>query len=91
MRKLSLAAAVLLSVPALALAQSNTTMSPPSPNAGSQMPQSSNSLPSDAGTGMHDDTTGTMHHHTMRHRRHRRVHHTHPSHAMSHTVPTPAQ
>ena len=86
MRQLVVAAALLLSLPALALAQSSTTMSPASPNAGSQMPQPENSLPSGASTGTHSDTAGTMHHHVTRHRR-RAVHHGNPSHAMSHTVP----
>ena len=86
MRQLAVAAALLLSVPALALAQSSTTMSPASPNSGSQMPQPENSLPSSAATGMHNDTAGTMHHHATRHR-HRRVHHKNPSHAMSQTAP----
>ncbi len=86
MRQLAVAAAVLLSLPALALAQSSTTMSPASPNAGSQMPQPENSMPPSASTGMHTDTTGAMHHHVTRHR-HRTVHHSNPSHAMSHTVP----
>ena len=90
MRQLAVAAALLLSLPALALAQGMTTMSPASPNAGSQMPQPENSLPADASTGMHGDTTGTMHHHVTRHHRHA-VHHRNPSHAMSHTVPQSAQ
>lgn len=86
MRQLAVAAVLLLSLPALALAQSSTTMSPASPNSGSQMPQPENSLPSSAATGTHNDTAGTMHHHVTRHR-HRRVHHKNPSHAMSQTVP----
>ena len=86
MRQLAVAAALLLSLPALAFAQSSTTMSPANPNAGSQMPQPENSLPSDAATGMHGNTTATTHHHVTRHRHHT-VHHKNPSHAMSHTVP----
>ena len=86
MRQLAIATALLLSLPALAVAQSSTTMSPASPSSGSQMPQPENSLPSGAATGMHNDTAGTVHHHVTRHRRHT-VHHTNPSHAMSHTVP----
>lgn len=89
MRQLAVAAALLLSLPALAFAQSATTMSPASPSAGSQMPQPENSLPSGATTGTHADTSGGMHHHVTRHHR-RTVHHSNPSHAMSHTVPQSA-
>ncbi len=86
MRQLAVAAALLLSLPALAFAQSSTTMSPASPDAGSQMPQPENSLPPSASTGMHTDTSGAMHHHVTRHR-HRTVHHAKASHAVSQTVP----
>ena len=92
MRQLAVAAALLLSLPSLALAQNATTMSPANPGAGSQMPQPENSLPSGAATGMHGDTgssAGTAHHHVTRHHRHA-VHHSNPSHAMSHTVPQSA-
>ncbi len=86
MRQLAVAAALLLSLPSLALAQNATTMSPANPGAGSQMPQPENSLPSGAATGMHADGMAAPHHRTTHHRRHT-VHHTNPSHAMSHTVP----
>jgi len=86
MRQLAVAAALLLSLPSLALAQNATTMSPASPSAGSQMPQPENSLPSGAATGMHNDSGSSTHHHVTRHRHHT-VHHANPSHAMSHTVP----
>lgn len=86
MRQLAVAAALLLSLPTLALAQNATTMSPANPGAGSQMPQPENSLPSGAATGSHGDTAAPVHHHVTR-RRHHTVHHSNPSHAMSHTVP----
>ena len=86
MRQLAVAAALLLSLPALAFAQSATTMSPANPGAGSQMPQPENSLPAGAATGSHGDAVAPMHHHVTRHHRHA-VHHSNPSHAMSHTVP----
>ena len=89
MRQLAVAAALLLSLPALAFAQSATTMSPANPSSGSQMPQPENSLPSGAATGSHGDTATTVHHHVTRHHRHA-VHHSNPSHAMSHTVPQSA-
>lgn len=78
MRQLAFAAALLLSLPALAFAQDAATMSPTSPNASSQMPQPENSLPSGAATSMPTANSRTMHHHVTRH--HRRVrHHARPA------------
>ncbi len=102
MRKTMLASALLplllpLGFVSPALSQ-GTTMSPPSPNAGVNMPQSPNSEPPGARTmapgttGMQQMGTvgttnyGTMHRH--RHRHHRRYMHN-PDRPEGQTVPTP--
>lgn len=83
MRKLIQAAALLLALPSLAMAQSalTSTTSPPNPNQGSQMPQPANSLPTDSATSVATSSTPG--------RRHRSVRRTNPGHAMSMTRPTP--
>ena len=60
MRKIVVAAVLLLSAPPLAMAQLAATQSPPSPSAASQMPQSANSLPSGGATAIGGATPGTL-------------------------------
>lgn len=83
MRKLILAAAVLLALPTLAMAQDalTSTTSPPNPGTGSQMPEPANSLPSNSATSVATSSTPG--------RRHRTVNRHNPGRAMSATRPTP--
>ena len=83
MRKLILAAAMLLAVPTLSMAQDalTSTTSPPNPGTGSQMPEPANSLPSNSSTSVATSSTPG--------RRHRTVNRTNPGRAMSMTRPTP--
>ncbi len=83
MRKLILAAAMLLSLPGLSMAQDalTSTTSPPNPGTGSQMPESANSLPPNTATSVATSSTPG--------RRHRTVNRHNPSRAMSTTRPTP--
>ncbi len=83
MRKLILAAAMLLAVPTLSMAQDalTSTTSPPNPGAGGQMPQPANSLPSNTATSVATSSTPS--------RRHRTVKRSNPGRAMSTTRPTP--
>lgn len=59
MRKIVVAAVLLLSAPSLAMAQLAATTSPPSVSS-SQMPQSSNSLPTGGATAVGGATPGSL-------------------------------
>ena len=83
MRKSLLAAAVLLALPTMSMAQDalTSTTSPPNPGTGSQMPEPANSLPSNSSTSVATSSTPG--------RRHRSVNKANPGRAMSTTRPTP--
>ena len=83
MRKLILAAAMLLALPAVSMAQDalTSTTSPPNPGTGSRMPEPANSLPRNSATSVATSSPPG--------RRHRSVNHANPGRAMSTTRPTP--
>ncbi len=83
MRKLILAAAMLLALPTLSMAQDalTSTTSPPNPGTGSQMPEPANSLPSNSATSVATSSTPGRHRRT--------VNKSNPGRAMSTTRPTP--
>ena len=83
MRKLILAAALLLALPTLSIAQDalTSTTSPPNPGTGSQMPEPANSLPANSSTSVATSSTPGRHH--------RSVSRANPGRAMSMTRPTP--
>ena len=83
MRKLILAAAMLLALPAVSMAQDalTSTTSPPNPGTGSQMPEPANSLPRNSATSVATSSTPG--------RCHRSVNRANPGRAMSTTRPTP--
>ncbi len=60
MRKIVVAAVLLLSAPSLAMAQLAATTSPPTASASSQAPQSANSLPTGGATAIGGRPTGAM-------------------------------
>ena len=60
MRKIVVAAVLLLSAPSLAMAQLAATTSPPTVSSGSQAPQSSNSLPVGGATAVGGATPGSL-------------------------------
>ena len=61
MRKIVVAAVLLLSAPSLAMAQLATTTSPPNPAASNQIPQSANSLPTGGATAIgSENVPGTV-------------------------------